>query len=232
MPLPEVEYYALGELSKRWRVPKKRVRHYLETRALDGCVWLKPCWMQCGELTRRKNGEEVFHAHERRWVKGIVRLRAEDCHWVFRNHHTEIRRFGSLKNPDIYLQLENKLASLIICRQDVIIRAKDVRSFESRNGIQIKCNTIVRDSLDRFQHSDNYETVRISGKEFRFGWVQATIVKQLHLAFLSGNPWVHGKILLDKAGSQSQQLKNVFSSKANWRDCIESDRRGYYRLKL
>jgi hypothetical protein len=67
---------------------------------------------------------------------------------------------------------------------------------------------------------------------FHLGPIQAKIVKQLHKAALTNEPWRSGTLLLEGAGSTSIKLADVFKSKRHWRRLIESDRRGKYRLRL
>jgi hypothetical protein len=64
--------------------------------------------------------------------------------------------------------------------------------------------------------------------------MQVAVVKQLHEASLTSYPWVHGKLLLKKANSGSSTIADLFKSQVDppWRELIESDRNGQYRLRL
>jgi hypothetical protein len=64
------------------------------------------------------------------------------------------------------------------------------------------------------------------------GVVQAQVVRTLHAAALTDQPWLDGKRLLCEAGATSMRMSDVFKSKTGWRDLIVSDRRGRYRLRL
>ena len=53
-----------------------------------------------------------------------------------------------------------------------------------------------------------------------------------HAAAQAGQPWQNGKQLLSAAGSRSLKMVDVFKSKPEWRELIQSDRRGNYRLRV
>ena len=58
------------------------------------------------------------------------------------------------------------------------------------------------------------------------------IVETLHMASQTNNPWVHCKHLLDKAGSTSSRVRDLFKSKTGWQKLILSDGKGRYRINL
>jgi len=81
------------------------------------------------------------------------------------------------------------------------------------------------------QFDPTFRHVSFKGRDFLFGPVQAAVVKQLYTAAKSGEPWQSGKKLLQDAGSESFSLRNVFARQPYWRELIESDSRGLYRLQ-
>jgi hypothetical protein len=81
-----------------------------------------------------------------------------------------------------------------------------------------------------FTHDPTYEHVSLGSFTFTLGPIQAKIVQQLHEASKLGE-WRPGKVLLARADSQQIKLSEVFKSKQNWRELIESDGRGRYRLR-
>lgn len=85
-----------------------------------------------------------------------------------------------------------------------------------------------------FDHYAAYRHVTIHGTDFSLTTVQATVVRQLHEAHLSGNPWQYGATLLHAAGSRSLSLFQIFrrQTSPHWSVLIESDGRGYYRLNV
>jgi hypothetical protein len=65
--------------------------------------------------------------------------------------------------------------------------------------------------------------------EFRFGQLQAAVVKALHEASHTDDPWRNGKALLAETGAQTRSLGDLFRRHQNWRLLIETYR-GMYRL--
>ena len=86
--------------------------------------------------------------------------------------------------------------------------------------------------VDRFEHSGDYRDVRIGSLELTLGTVQANVVRALHAAALSDQPWCAGKALLRDAGATSMRMRDAFKSQKEWPRLIESDNRGRYRLRL
>jgi hypothetical protein len=84
-----------------------------------------------------------------------------------------------------------------------------------------------------FEHDPDYRWVRLRGVRFECGPLQARVVRELHTASRTGEPWVHGKeVLRQKPPIASRSIRDLFKSKPNWRVLIESNGRGLYRLNL
>ncbi len=229
VPLPEMDYYSLKQVSKRWSICKQQVQHYIETDKLPCCIWIKPMWMNLGRMQLQANGREVFQPQHRIWVKTTIRLFPFDCMEIFRKGKALASFFRSTKDSSQVLRLDKIETAITIKKADLFILRKDVEWFEQTYQID---NPATQSASTLFSHSDDYQTVKFRGESMRFGFIQASIIKQLHEISLTNQPWCHGKILLKNSGSQSEQVKDIFSSKANWREVIESDGRGYYRLRI
>ena len=52
------------------------------------------------------------------------------------------------------------------------------------------------------------------------GTVQAQVVRLLHQAALSDNPWCDGKAILSEAGATSMRMSDVLKSQKQWRHVI------------
>jgi len=85
-------------------------------------------------------------------------------------------------------------------------------------------------SPDLVQEND-YRIVKFRGRDFRLGPLQARVVKLLHDAQQRGEPWVYGKTLLHEAGSKGRRVSDLFKAKKDWRQVIDTGRRGFYRLR-
>jgi hypothetical protein len=84
---------------------------------------------------------------------------------------------------------------------------------------------------DHFEHDETYTHVRMGNQRFTLGPLQGKVIRVLHEAALRKEPWQPAKAVLHAAGSESMKLHDVFKSKKNWRNLIETDARKC-RLRL
>ncbi len=85
---------------------------------------------------------------------------------------------------------------------------------------------------EEFAFSEGYRRVRIREHKFDFSGGQCTVIRLLHEASRSSDPWVVGKTLIYAAGYNFMYVGDAFRRHKNWRELIEGNRRGLYRLKL
>ncbi|MEP0313196.1 hypothetical protein [Hyphomonas sp.] len=86
-----------------------------------------------------------------------------------------------------------------------------------------------RPAVAAFEHDAGYRKVSRRGERYALGEKQSLIIKRLHEASQTNDPWRDGRSLLDTAGSESTNLMDLFKNK---RDLIVSDGMGLYRLNL
>jgi DNA-binding response OmpR family regulator len=81
-------------------------------------------------------------------------------------------------------------------------------------------------------HSPDYREVWFRGDLFMFGELQAKVIRHLHEAWKSGSPWVAGKAILRRVGSDdvAAKLANLFRRHPAWQRLLLSNGRGLYRL--
>lgn len=92
---------------------------------------------------------------------------------------------------------------------------------------------LFREEGESFSHSEDYQHITINNVPFRLGPLQAKAVAEMHDALRSGNSWVNGKQILEKIGSQSTKMIDIFKSKDGWDEYLmESDGAGGYRLRI
>lgn len=96
----------------------------------------------------------------------------------------------------------------------------------------LRMYTAEPEEMDEFSADDSYRHVRIRGRDFTLGSVQAAVIRQLREASLVNGGWMNGKLLLMNAGSTQTKMSDLFKPKDRWSALIESDRRGAYRLNL
>jgi hypothetical protein len=83
-----------------------------------------------------------------------------------------------------------------------------------------------------FNHSSDYRHISFNGKEYSFSPLHGRILKVLHKAYRSGDPWMYGKKVLEQAGSPQEKMGDALKSRKDWRDLVESDGKGMYRLRM
>ncbi len=91
---------------------------------------------------------------------------------------------------------------------------------------------LTAEMLAMFKHSADYRRVSVGDSTFRFGALQARVIRELHAASQRGEPWCIGKNVLKDIGSSSANLGMLFKSNPAWQRLIESDEHGNYRLRL
>jgi hypothetical protein len=115
---------------------------------------------------------------------------------------------------------------------DLLIAQREIDRFEKTFGPLSGEQTTSLVGIDALRHTADFSEVVLRGRAFRFRGIQAAVVQRLHEHAEDGRPWVPGKQLLREAGSHSIRLVDVFKRHPDWRELVESDGCGAYRLKL
>lgn len=102
-----------------------------------------------------------------------------------------------------------------------------LEGFERQNGIIVpkKMFFVKYDNYIGYLYLETGERLVLSPTRLR-------VIEQLVEAIKKGIPYVAGKDLLYKAGSEQFCIVNLFWTSPNWRNFIETTNRGFYRLKL
>jgi hypothetical protein len=90
----------------------------------------------------------------------------------------------------------------------------------------------VSTGLPEFTHNADYSRVTIRHHVFDLSGGLTNVVRLLHEASMTADPWRNGKKLLESAGYDSMFLGDVFKRHPDWRELIEGNGRGLYRLNL
>jgi hypothetical protein len=226
MSLIDKAYFTLEEIEERWQLPHRDIVYLAENGLLTLSVRLFNVRLESGEFEDFGNGRWNRIPTDQRWFSGLQDLRAHDAFRMFRDGQARIDQFAAPAGG--YCELLEPTENLTIRIADVVVRREERDRVESRHGL-------VRAGAPRgpvFQQLNDYSEVRLCGLVVKLGSVQSRVVKQLHRAALTGEPWCHGKALLHAAGSACTRLADLFKSQRHWRQLIESDRRGRYRLRL
>jgi hypothetical protein len=74
-----------------------------------------------------------------------------------------------------------------------------------------------------FKVLGDYKEVIVAGRSFHLGACQAEVVRLLHEAAKTEEPWRYGKAVLAAAGSSCTRMADLFKSQQHWRELIASD---------
>lgn len=109
---------------------------------------------------------------------------------------------------------------------DLIIHIDQVEEFEFVHS------NMAHDDSEFKLLSDDFTCFIWRGKEYKFGELQAKVIKRLWQAREDGKPWVYGKYILRDIGSTSYRIKDIFNHNKYWRRIVCADKTGKYKLNL
>lgn len=223
----EKKYFSVEETLERWRMPERDLGYLAENDELRLSVRVYDLELESGYLHPPTAGSHNWVRECSELYTGLVDLYAGDAYMIFRCAETFLDAFRlpcgkHLRVVDGGEPLHVMLGDLLV-RRDERNRLEKLRGFKGA-GL----------CLDRpgFSASMDFRNVCCAGTHFHLGDVQARVVQELHRTAEAGEPWQSGKRLLTHARSRSMRMADVFKSQPNWRELIESNRRGHYRLKV
>ena len=233
MGLPPKSYFHLTELAECWGAPMPDLACYTLDGLLQIAVMTVGVCVDTGVFASTDRGlvripqcEKVLH--------GPQAVVSSDLWPVFRTGSGRIARFKP-QTPDGYVDLAQGVEPLTITPQDLLVTRSERERFEVAHGLAEKLSadaTADATATPAFIYREDYAEVVLNGEIFRLGPLQASVVRELHAAMQTANPWRSGKELLMGSKAQKQRMVDIFKAKPNWRTLIASDGRGYYRLNL
>ena len=233
MGLPPKSYFHLTELAECWDAPMPDLACYTLDGLLQIAVMTVGVCVDTGVFASTDRGlvripqcEKVLH--------GPQPVVSSDLWPVFRTGSGPISRFKP-QTPDGYMDLAQGVDPLVITLQDLLVTRSERERFEIAHGLVEKLSAdTATDAAPTavFIHREDYAEVVLNGEIFRLGPLQASVVRELHAAMQTANPWRSGKELLADSKAHKLRIVDVFKAKPNWRTLIASDGRGYYRLNL
>ncbi|PIR33666.1 MAG: hypothetical protein COV36_02320 [Alphaproteobacteria bacterium CG11_big_fil_rev_8_21_14_0_20_44_7] len=243
MALPKQDYFRLEIIEKQWSISHDEVMYAVENNLLKVCVWLPICFVEYG----KEEGCQ-FHTAICEHYEGLVGVRPKDCHMLFQRGESSLTHFlavGHKQHSDIRIADEPQQPPLMVLERDLLVMNNDKEAFEKEYQIgTVDQQPAYSDHLQhdpyysrkrtngrRFVYSNHYRHVVYEDENFHLGTIQAKVIERLHNASQNGEPWIYGKVLLHDAGSQCNRMRDVFKSQPEWRNLIESDGKGHYRLR-
>lgn len=235
--LPERVFYTRNELQNIWELSESDVTQYLMHGYLAAHIWLP--MMSIYEVAEEIDGARIILTKSLKHWEGYTPLYTHQCRTLFKTGKVYLREF-MCEESHKKLILPESVNSIRVCIDDVVILYAERKRFESEHNFMSLSNCRVKivgramgaQRLKNYSYFEQgFRKVHHEGIDFRFGAIQASVLEQLYDHALEGDPWQNGKQLLEKAGSQSFTMQNVFKSNPHWRKLIESDERGAYRLQ-
>jgi hypothetical protein len=228
MEIPK-EYFTLEEVLRDWKIPAVDLRYLAETDQMRLSFLVFNREVELGCLEEVDTGQ--WHGVPWHYGKycGLLDLHVDDLHALFRLGEWCITQFrhadagyGCLIQYDDHIELR---------MDDLQLRRDERARMEQIYGLGVQ-RAVRHSAGGRFQATPDYRAVVRGHRAFKLGPIQAKTVALLHQAARDGAPWQSGKDILTKAGSRSLRMQDVFKSQLGWRELIESDGRGTYRLIL
>lgn len=210
-----VEFLSIEDLAQRWKCRISTIESLAETDILKFC--LRPAALEIAlarttpekytTMVQRLSGMHVDHRY--------IYLMFKD-----KEHKIEISRIGDCDMKEI---LKDPLRVDFF---DLVIPIAQVEEFEFKHS-NIDANRYEFKLL-----SDDFTCFIWCGKEYRFGEMQAKVIKRLWQAREEGNPWMYGKRILTDIGASSDRIRSIFNHNRYWHRIIKSDKTGKYKLNL
>lgn len=221
-------YFDLEEIAQRWRVRTQDLAYMAENDELKVSVRLYTVRLEEGIYEPdTRDGQLHRIPFDQSWFSGLQDLTPCDAHKVFRYGEARVAQFDA--PGDAYVEIiEPSEAVAVQLRQLLIRREERDRIERDRKPLRRP----VPDEPQNLKHARDYRHVQLGELSLTLGQVQARIVRQLHKAGPAGDGWCSGKAVLADAGSASKRMQDVFKSQPRWRELIESDRHGHYRLRV
>ena len=224
--LIEKDYYSLTEILLRWSIQEEDLIYLAENDQVRLSLRLCNMFLEFGTYEVDEDGALFRMATAERSFSGLVDVQADDVFHLFRAGEAYLQEFRL--GPSGYAALPDTHEGHYTVIGDLLMRRTVRDHFEVRQGFH---SGEPQEPERTFISANGYREIRYCGQYFQFGPIQAEVVRVLHHATEVGQPWQNGKMILSQAGSRSLKMLDVFKSKPGWRDLIQSDGRGNYRLR-
>lgn len=222
----EKMYFGIEEVMERWQMPERDLGYLAENDELRLSVRVYDLPVEFSRIEEPTAEPAKRHSDRTFCHSGLLDLCAGDAFMIFRCAERGLRDFR-LRNGDL-VRIAQGHDPLHVMLGDLLIRREERDRFETARGFE---GTGLCSGRPGFSASADFRHVCCNGTHFRLGAVQARVVGLLSRAAEDGAPWRNGKRLLTEARSRSMRMADVFKSQPNWRELIESNGRGHYRLK-
>ena len=231
MPFPLKRYFTLKELTERWGVPMSEIADYARNGELEVSVMTVALSAELGRMEAGPDGTMLEVREQDTVLFGPQPVAAPDLWSVFGRSVHRITHFKP-RTPEGYLKVADGCPPVKMTIPELLVTRVERDRFEVANGLVFDEAPPPSRAIEDFVQRSDYAEVLLHGERFLLGRIQAQIVRQLHEAAKTRNPWLTGKQLFANSDSRSTRLVDLFKAKPTWRNLIASDGRGSYRLNL
>ena len=123
-----------------------------------------------------------------------------------------IREFTNIDRTERFT-LPECASDIAICKDDLLLK----KSSNDRNRTVWQCDP-------------EFRVITRNGQAHRLGPKQSAALRHLWQGYVDGEPWMHGKSMLSAAGSNSFHVPDLFKRSPIWKELVERDGHGMYRL--
>ncbi len=226
MPLPQKRWFRIGDVAKHWAIPLSDIEDYALDEMLQLSVFVVDLPAEMGSWEGSRVGEGPA-LQDLPILNGPQPLQRSSLLEIFRDGQAEVRAFRAA-HPNTYLHVRSDVREMVVRRDDLIVTREERDRFEREHG-KVSRPGAPPAAAD-FWHSEDFTSVRVDSEWHRFGPKQAAVLRLLKAAGETDNPWCDGKRLLDDADSSTMRLLDLFKRKPAWRQLVQADGKGRYRL--
>lgn len=225
MPLPQKRWFRLAEVAKRWSMAVSDLEDYALDEMLQLAVFVVDLAAEMGSW--EGNGQRAcLSVEDLPILNGPQALLRSSLLAIFRDGQAEIRAFRQ-QQPNTYLHVRFDVSGILVRRDDLIVTREERDRFEREHGAVATPEALPK--LEIF-HNEDFTRISVAGEWHAFGPKQAAVLRQLKLAATTNDPWRDGKRLLRDIGSTTLRLSDLFKRRPVWRQIVQANGKGSYRL--
>lgn len=226
MPLPQKRWFPLADLAKLWSLQTTDLEYYALDEQLQLAVFVADLPAEAGTWEGDAIGEGPL-LHDLPILNGPQPLLRASLLEILRDGSAEVWAFRTV-DRNTYLRIRADAGPRVYRRDDLIVTREERQRFEREHGA-VASPEPAAGAAD-YWHSDDCARVRFAGTLHKFGRKQAAVLRLLKAAADKGEPWCDGQNLLHDADAGSMRLVDLFKYKPVWRELVQSDGSGKYRL--
>jgi hypothetical protein len=225
MPLRDKAYFRLDEIQAQLGLSRADFVYLVENGLLKASARIWNAVIEEGEYDHAADGQTFRLPTDQRRFSGLLDLMPRDAYRLLRHQTAVINAFDAPEGQ--YLVLLHPEDGIEVHVDDLVVRRDERDRFEREQR-----PALPRINGNTFKVVGDYKQVIIAGRLFHLGTCQAEVVRLLHEAAKTEEPWRYGKAVLAAAGSSCTRMADLFKSQRHWRELIASDGRGHYRLNI